>query len=71
MSAGSRTGIAFSYEALNSADRLTKPMVRVDGALREVEWNVALDYVCHALKGHREDSLAGVIAALAAPNSTA
>jgi NADH-quinone oxidoreductase subunit G len=39
----------FSYEALNSGDRLQADD-SVDGALREVEWNVALDYVCHALK---------------------
>lgn len=60
----------FSYEALNSADRLTKPMVRVDGALREVEWNVALDYVCHALKDIAKTHSPASIAALAAPNST-
>jgi NADH-quinone oxidoreductase subunit G len=40
----------FSYEALNSPARLKRPMIRVDGMLREVEWNVALDYVAHALK---------------------
>ncbi|WP_305072925.1 NADH-quinone oxidoreductase subunit NuoG [Propionivibrio sp.] len=60
----------FSYEALNSSNRLLKPMVRVDGALREVEWNVALDYVAHGLrdivKNHGGDS----IAALASPRST-
>jgi NADH-quinone oxidoreductase subunit G len=46
----------FSYEALNSPARLTRPMIRVDGALREVEWNVALDYVAHALKDIRGSS---------------
>ena len=60
----------FSYEALNSSNRLLKPMVRVDGALREVEWHVALDYVAHGLqdiaKNHGVDS----IAALASPRST-
>ncbi|MBL0167886.1 MAG: NADH-quinone oxidoreductase subunit G [Propionivibrio sp.] len=60
----------FSYEALNSGERLQKPMIRVDGALREVEWNIALDYVAHALadigKTHGGES----IAALAAPNAT-
>ena len=40
----------FSYEGLNSFERLQKPMVRFDGVLREVEWNVALDYVSHTLK---------------------
>jgi len=60
----------FSYEALNTAERLVQPMIRVDGVLREVEWNVALDYVAHALqdiaKTHGGDS----IAALAAPHAT-
>ncbi|MDR0576929.1 MAG: NADH-quinone oxidoreductase subunit NuoG [Candidatus Accumulibacter sp.] len=61
----------FSYEALNSAERLQKPMVRVDGALREVEWNVALDYVAHALKDVAGKHGAGSLAALASPHSTA
>jgi NADH-quinone oxidoreductase subunit G len=61
----------FSYEALNSADRLSKPMVRVDGALREVEWNVALDYVAHALREIAGNHGAESVAALASPHSTA
>lgn len=60
----------FSYEALNSSERLTKPLIRVDGALREVEWNVALDYMCHALRDIATTHTADAIAALAAPNST-
>ena len=60
----------FSYEALSSEERLIKPMIRVDGALREVEWNVALDYVCHALKDIAKTHSPESIAALAAPNST-
>ncbi|MDR2112647.1 MAG: NADH-quinone oxidoreductase subunit NuoG [Candidatus Accumulibacter sp.] len=61
----------FSYEALNSEERLQKPMIRVDGALREVEWNVALDYLAHALKDIARDHGAESIAALASPHSTA
>ena len=60
----------FAYEALNSKERLVKPMIRVDGALREVEWNVALDYVCHALKDIAKTHSPDSIAALASPNST-
>lgn len=60
----------FSYEGLNSSERLLKPMVRVDGALREVEWNVALDYVSHALKDVAKSHGAESIAALASPHST-
>lgn len=60
----------FSYEALNSPNRLLKPMVRVDGALREVEWNVALDYVAHGLKDIAKNHGGDSIAALASPRST-
>jgi NADH-quinone oxidoreductase subunit G len=60
----------FSYEALNSSERLTKPMIRVDGALREVEWPVALDYVAHALKDVAKTNGGEAIAALAAPHAT-
>ena len=60
----------FSYEGLNSGERLQKPMIRVDGALREVEWNVALDYVAHALKDVAKTHGGEAIAALASPHST-
>jgi len=60
----------FSYEALNSSNRLLKPMVRVDGSLREVEWNVALDYVAHGLKDIAKSHGADAIAGLASPHST-
>ena len=60
----------FSYEGLNSAERLTRPMIRVDGALREVEWNVALDYVAHALKDVVATHGADALASLASPHAT-
>ncbi len=60
----------FAYEALNSAERLTRPMIRVDGALREVDWNVALDYVSHALKDIAKTHGGEAIAALGAPHAT-
>ncbi len=60
----------FSYEGLNSSERLQKPMIRVDGALREVEWNVALDYVAHALKDVAQTHGSEAVAALASPHST-
>ncbi|GAB2181776.1 NADH-quinone oxidoreductase subunit NuoG [Denitratisoma sp. agr-D3] len=60
----------FSYEGLNSADRLTKPMVKQGGEWKEADWNVALDYVSHALrdvvKTHGGDS----VGALVSPNAT-
>jgi NADH-quinone oxidoreductase subunit G len=33
----------FSYEGLNVAERLTQPMVRVDGRLEPVDWEAALE----------------------------
>jgi NADH-quinone oxidoreductase subunit G len=60
----------FSYEGLNSEARLLRPMIRVDGQLREVEWNVALDYVSHALKDVAASHGGDSIASLAAPYST-
>jgi NADH-quinone oxidoreductase subunit G len=60
----------FSYEALYSPDRLARPMIRVDGRLREVDWNIALDYVAHALKDVAKNHGAEEIAALGSPHST-
>ena len=60
----------FSYEGLNAADRLTKPLVKQGGEWKEAEWNVALDYVSHALrdvvKNHGGDS----VGALLSPSAT-
>ncbi|HET6718069.1 MAG TPA: molybdopterin-dependent oxidoreductase, partial [Rhodocyclaceae bacterium] len=60
----------FSYEALNSTERLTKPMVKQDGKWHEVDWNVALDYVSHALRDVIKSSGADAVGALASPHST-
>ncbi|MDP3539845.1 MAG: NADH-quinone oxidoreductase subunit NuoG [Azonexus sp.] len=60
----------FSYQALNSDDRLTKPMVKQGGEWREVDWNVAIDYVAHGLKDVARDHGGDALAALAAQSST-
>jgi NADH-quinone oxidoreductase subunit G len=60
----------FSYEALNSDQRLTKPMVKQDGTWREVDWNVALDYVSHALRDVAKNQGGDAIGALLSPHST-
>ncbi len=60
----------FSYEALNSAERLTKPMVKQGGEWKEVEWNVALDYASHALRDVRKEHGAAAIGALLSPHAT-
>jgi len=60
----------FSYQALNSDERLTKPMVKQGGEWREVDWNVALDYVAHGLKDIDREHGGDAVAALAAQSST-
>jgi len=60
----------FSYEGLNSAQRLTKPMLKQDGKWIEVEWQAALEYVANALRQVASGAGAEHIAALATPHST-
>jgi len=60
----------FSYEALNSAERLTKPMLKQGGVWHEVEWQVALEYVANGLKQIKADHGAASIGALVSPHST-
>jgi NADH-quinone oxidoreductase subunit G len=60
----------FAYDALDSEERLTKPMLKQDGKWREVEWQVALEYVAHGLRNIRYEHGASAIAALGTPYST-
>jgi NADH-quinone oxidoreductase subunit G len=60
----------FSYEALNSADRLTKPMVKDAGKWREVDWPEALEYVASNLRRVVEVDGPLQVGALASPHST-
>ncbi len=60
----------FSYEGLNSPERLTKPMLKQGGRWQEVEWQVALEYVANGLRQIAKENGAEYIGALATPNST-
>jgi len=60
----------FSYEGLNSAERLTAPMIKQDGKWQEVDWQTALEYVAHGLRNIRHEHGADAVAALAAPYAT-
>ena len=60
----------FSYEGLNAPDRLTKPMVKQGGEWKEAEWNVALDYVSHALRDVVKTHGGESVGALVSPNAT-
>ena len=60
----------FSYEGLNSEQRLTQPMVKQDGKWIVVDWQAALEYVANGLKQIREQHGADSIGALATPHQT-
>ena len=60
----------FSYEGLNSAQRLVKPMIKQHGAWQEVDWRVALEFVVNGLKRVHDQYDADQIAALATPHQT-
>jgi NADH-quinone oxidoreductase subunit G len=52
----------FSYEGLNSPDRLRRPMVKRDGAWEEADWEQAFDYLVPRLQDD--------FGVLASPHST-
>ena len=60
----------FSYEALNSPDRLTKPMIKQGGQWQETDWQTAMEYVAHGIRNIRHEHGADAVAAVAAPYST-
>jgi NADH-quinone oxidoreductase subunit G len=60
----------YSYEGLNSEDRLTRPMIKQGGEWIEVEWQQALDFVAHGLKDVKSIHGAESIGALASPHQT-
>ncbi len=60
----------FSYESLNSDERLTQPMLKQGGQWQAVDWQTALEYVANGLKQVKTDHGAASIGALASPHST-
>jgi NADH-quinone oxidoreductase subunit G len=60
----------FSYEGLNSEQRLARPMLKQGGTWKEVEWQVALDFVARELKRIKDAHGTGAIGALATPHQT-
>jgi len=55
----------FSYEALDSAERLTQPMLKRDGEWQNTDWKMALEQVVAGLRRAGAD-----LGALATPHST-
>jgi NADH-quinone oxidoreductase subunit G len=60
----------FSYEGLDTADRLTQPMLKQGGEWKEVDWQTALEYVAHGLKNIKHEHGANALASVATQHST-
>ena len=62
----------FSYESINSEDRLTTPMVKHDGEWKQTDWDTAMGVASDRIKVILEDEELGAdkIAALVSPSST-
>ena len=60
----------FSYEGLNSEQRLARPMMKQDGAWKPVEWQTALEFIAAELTRIRDAHGADAIGALATPHQT-
>lgn len=60
----------FSYEGLNSEDRLTRPMIKRDGQWLECDWQEALEFTVQALLATKQKNGATSIAAIGSPHST-
>ncbi len=60
----------YSYEALNTDERLTMPMIRRDGKWQETDWQSALNFAVDGLRGVIDKHGADGIGALASPICT-
>ena len=60
----------FSYEALNSPQRLQTPMIKQGGQWQAVDWTTALGYVADGLKRIKADHGAAGIGALGSAHRT-
>ncbi len=60
----------FSYEGLNSDERLLKPMIKADGEWREVDWQEALEFAANGLRAVIAEHGAQSLGFLGSPHST-
>ncbi|HWQ93899.1 MAG TPA: NADH-quinone oxidoreductase subunit NuoG, partial [Gammaproteobacteria bacterium] len=60
----------FSYQSLNSPDRLQVPMIKRQGVWEETDWNTALQAVVKGLRGVIQSHGAGHVGALVSPSAT-
>jgi len=60
----------FSYEGLNSDDRLTVPMIKQDGQWKQVDWQAALEHAANGLIATVKKHGPASVGAFASPHST-
>jgi NADH-quinone oxidoreductase subunit G len=60
----------FSYEGLNSDDRLTVPMVKDNGKWKQVDWQSALEFAANGLLSIAKEHGPASIGALGSPHAT-
>ncbi len=60
----------FSYESLNSDERLNQPMIKQGSEWRVVDWTTALEYVANGIKQISATHGANSVAALVSPHCT-
>lgn len=60
----------FSYEGLNSEDRLTVPMIKQDGEWKQTDWQTALEFAANGLLAIAKEQGPASIGMLASPHST-
>jgi NADH-quinone oxidoreductase subunit G len=60
----------YSYEAVNSDERLRRPMIRRNGQWQEVDWQTALEFTVDGLKRVAAAHGPAQLGALAAPGAT-
>ena len=60
----------YSYEGLNSPDRLKVPMIKHNGAWQETDWKTALEFAAGQLKDITKEYSGEALGVLVSPNST-
>jgi NADH-quinone oxidoreductase subunit G len=60
----------FSYEALNSPDRLETPVIRENGTWKPVDWQTAMEFTVRGLRAALEKSGGDGLGTVVSPHST-
>ena len=60
----------YSYEGLNSSDRLKVPMIKHNGQWQETDWKTALEFAAGQLKDITQQHGGDALGVLVSPNST-